>query len=94
MLQIGDSNSRIQSAASDAILHLARLKESGLQGMAATFVRPQKYATSSIERVLKSFVEHQLGSFWTPNKLSTDLLPHALPVEPFQLQLVCQRHPL
>ncbi len=41
-MQIGDSNSRIQAAASDAILHLAKLKESGLQGMAATFIKPQK----------------------------------------------------
>ena len=39
MLQIGDSNARIQNAASDAILHLAQIKESGLAAMAGTFVR-------------------------------------------------------
>lgn len=42
MLQIGDSNARIQSAASDTIIYLADLKSSGLFSIAASLVAVQK----------------------------------------------------
>lgn len=42
LVQIGESNARIQAAASETIIYLAGLKCSGLSYMAFSFVKTQR----------------------------------------------------